>query len=419
MEKDIVIDIRNVKKLYRLGTIGGGTLKGEIQSRIALKLGKEDPNAMIGATSYQKEFWALKGVDVQISRGERVGIIGHNGAGKSTLLKILSRITAPTEGEFWYRGRITSMLEVGTGFHGELTGRENIYLNAAILGMTKSEVDERIEDIINFSECRKFIDTPVKRYSSGMFVKLAFSVAAHLDSEIMIMDEVLAVGDVNFQNKCIEKMLEVANLEDRTILYVSHNMATIKRLCSRCIVLDYGEIIYDGDTQGAIDVYVSKEATQEYTFYTGERRFGERGRFTAFELIGNNEAVYSVGDSIHVRVGIRSFESLVGIHVRFLIKYLDTSNAGTYFSEEFSLDENKEYIIETKLPITVLPEGDFYIRCVLSKRTEYGTWEDYEQIEHVANFTVTKQAGSYNDLKWTEGWRVNLGSVKINSIMER
>lgn len=262
MDSNTVIEINNIKKKYKLGTIGGGTLRGEIQSRIALLRGKDDPNAMIGMNgNYQKVFWALDGISFSVQRGERIGIIGHNGAGKSTLLKLLSRITAPTEGEIKIRGRITSMLEVGTGFHGELTGRENIYLNAAILGMKKEEVDAKLDDIIQFSECGEFIDTPVKRYSSGMYVKLAFSVAAHLNSEIMIMDEVLAVGDIQFQEKCLQKMREVSEDESRTILYVSHNMQTIQHLCDRCVVLEHGRIAFDGNTESAIQVYLGQKAS--------------------------------------------------------------------------------------------------------------------------------------------------------------
>ena len=198
---ETVIKIEDLKKKYRLGTIGGGTLTADLQSWWARIRGKEDPNTIIGTdiSTKNKTFLALKGINLEINKGDTIGIIGGNGAGKSTLLKILSRVTAPTEGSVKINGRISSMLEVGTGFHGELTGRENIYLNGAILGMTKAEVDEKMEAIIDFSECREFIDTPVKRYSSGMYVKLAFSVASHLDSEILIMDEVLAVGDMKFQ----------------------------------------------------------------------------------------------------------------------------------------------------------------------------------------------------------------------------
>lgn len=259
-KKDIAIKISGVKKMYKLGQIGGGTLQADLQSWWARKRGKEDPNTKIGEDqrSNGKTFMALNGIDLTIYQGEAVGIIGSNGAGKSTLLKLLSRVTAPTEGEIDIYGRIASMLEVGTGFNQEMTGRENIYLNGAILGMTKAEIDAKMEDIIEFSEVREFIDTPVKRYSSGMFVKLAFSVAAHLDSEIMIMDEVLAVGDMAFQKKCLTKMREAAKQDGRTVLYVSHNMNTIRQLCDRCIVLDKGKVVFIGDVEVAIEFYLGQ-----------------------------------------------------------------------------------------------------------------------------------------------------------------
>ncbi len=267
MEKQVILKTTNLKKRYKLGVIGGGTLMADVQSWWARVRHKEDPNSKIGAKSYGKNqtFMALDGINLTIYEGERVGIIGHNGAGKSTLLKLLSRITGPTEGEIELCGRISSMLEVGTGFNPELTGRENIYLNGAILGMSKAEVDKKIDKIIEFSECAKFIDTPVKRYSSGMYVKLAFAVAAHLDSEILVMDEVLAVGDMKFQQKCLNKMSEVSKEEGRTILYVSHNMNTIRQLCTRCVVMDHGKIIYDGEVDDAIQIYldiVSNESTK-------------------------------------------------------------------------------------------------------------------------------------------------------------
>lgn len=259
-----MIKIDNVTKQYKLGQIGGTTLKDELQRLNARLHHREDPTKKIGAKDYNKgeTFMALNGVSFEVKKGERVGIIGHNGAGKSTLLKLLSRVTAPTSGEIGLNGRITSMLEVGTGFHPELTGRENIYMNGAILGMTRKEIDAKIEDIIEFSECRQFIDTPVKRYSSGMYVKLAFSVAAHLDSEIMIMDEVLAVGDMAFQKKCLDKMNDVSRTDGRTILYVSHNMNTIRQLCDRVIVLDHGKVIFDGDVEEGIGKYL-KNANDE------------------------------------------------------------------------------------------------------------------------------------------------------------
>lgn len=263
-ENEIAIRLTGVKKRYKLGQIGGGTLSADLQSWWARVRGREDPNLPVNMDQrlVGQTFMALNGVDLTVRKGEALGIIGSNGAGKSTLLKLLCRVTAPTEGEIDIYGRIASMLEVGTGFNGEMTGRENIYMNGAILGMTKAEIDAKIEDIIEFSEVRDFIDTPVKRYSSGMFVKLAFSVAAHLDSEIMIMDEVLAVGDMAFQKKCLSKMRQVAKQEGRTVLYVSHSMNTIRRLCDRCIVLDKGKIIFDGDVEQAIGLYLNTE-TQE------------------------------------------------------------------------------------------------------------------------------------------------------------
>ena len=258
---DTAIKIEGLKKQYKLGAIGGRTLNAELKSWWARKRGKEDPNLIIGQGygDYGKSFYALGGIDLEVKKGEAVGIIGGNGAGKSTLLKILSRVTAPTEGDVWINGRVSSMLEVGTGFHGELTGRENIYMNGAILGMSKKEVDAKMESIIDFSECRQFIDTPVKRYSSGMYVKLAFAVASHLDSDIMIMDEVLAVGDMKFQKKCLGKMGDASRSENKTVLYVSHNMATIRGLCTRCVVLDKGKLVFDGDVEKGISIYMNAQ----------------------------------------------------------------------------------------------------------------------------------------------------------------
>ena len=263
-ENEIAIRLTGVKKRYKLGQIGGGTLTADLQSWWARVRGREDPNLPVNMDQrlVGQMFMALNGVDLTVRKGEALGIIGCNGAGKSTLLKLLCRVTAPTEGEIDIYGRIASMLEVGTGFNGEMTGRENIYMNGAILGMTKAEIDAKIEDIIEFSEVRDFIDTPVKRYSSGMFVKLAFSVAAHLDSEIMIMDEVLAVGDMAFQKKCLDKMRQAAKQEGRTVLYVSHNMNTIRRLCDRCVVLDKGRIIFDGDVEKAIGLYLNMDTRE-------------------------------------------------------------------------------------------------------------------------------------------------------------
>lgn len=256
-----VIKAEHLSKYYRLGVINNGTLFRDIQTWIALKRGKEDPHSKIGEHKYDGTadgFWALKDLNFEINQGDRVGIIGKNGAGKSTLLKILSRITAPTEGVVKLRGRVASLLEVGTGFHAELTGRENIYLNGAILGMKKKEVDRKLDEIIAFSEIEQHIDTPVKRYSSGMYVRLAFAVAAHLDSEILIADEVLAVGDATFQKKALGKMNDLSTGQGRTVLFVSHQMNAVKNLCNKGIILEKGRIIRtDDDINDSVSWYLN------------------------------------------------------------------------------------------------------------------------------------------------------------------
>ena len=258
-DRKIMIELRGVTKEYRLGQIGYGTLNRDLQSWWARLRKQPDPNRKLGRETriLGDSIFALRDIDLTVRQGERVGIIGGNGAGKSTLLKLISRVTTPTAGTIDLYGRVTSMLEVGTGFHGEMTGRENVYLNGSMLGMRKREIDRKLDEIVAFSEVGDYIDTPVKRYSSGMYVKLAFAVAAHLDSEIVIMDEVLAVGDEAFQKKCIQKMRAVAADENRTVLYVSHNMDTVRALCDKCVVLSEGRIVYQGETEEAIRYYRS------------------------------------------------------------------------------------------------------------------------------------------------------------------
>lgn len=259
------IKVENISKLYRLGELGTGTLSRDLNRWWARVRGKEDPFTRIGETNDRStrgnsEFvWSLKDISFEVKQGDSIGIIGRNGAGKSTLLKLLSRVTAPTTGNIKARGRIASLLEVGTGFHPELSGRENVYLNGAIFGMRKKEIDRKLDSIVDFSGVERYIDTPVKRYSSGMYVRLAFAVAANLDNEILIVDEILAVGDVEFQNKCLGKMKDVSGNEGRTVLFVSHNMAAIQKLCTRGILLKNGLLHEQGKIETVINDYLKND----------------------------------------------------------------------------------------------------------------------------------------------------------------
>lgn len=326
-ENELMIRVQDVKKQYRLGQIGGGTLRSDLQSWWARKRGKEDPNSLIGTDQrlIGTTFMALNGVSFTVKKGEAVGIIGSNGAGKSTLLKLLTHVTAPSAGDIDLYGRVASMLEVGTGFHPEMTGRENVYLNGAILGMTHAEIDAKMDEIIAFSEVGDFIDTPVKRYSSGMFVKLAFSVAAHLDSEIMIMDEVLAVGDMKFQKKCLTKMRQAAQRDGKTVLYVSHNMATIRDLCDRCIVLDKGKVVFDGDVDEAIALYLStKSQTSDFVDYSTFKRDNwfkrDNLRLQSVQVQVPSVEAIERSQPVRMRFVIKAKESAWAVGLRFEVR---------------------------------------------------------------------------------------------------
>ncbi len=365
--REIAIKLSGVKKQYKLGQIGGGTLTADLQSWWARKRGKEDPNTKIGSDQrlIGKTFMALNGIDLTVYKGEALGIIGGNGAGKSTMLKLLSRVTAPSDGEIDIYGRITSMLEVGTGFNGELTGRENVYMNGAILGMTKAEIDAKMEDIIEFSEVREFIDTPVKRYSSGMYVKLAFSVAAHLDSEIMIMDEVLAVGDMAFQKKCLDKMRDAAKKEGRTVLYVSHNMNTIRQLCDRCIVLDQGKIVFEGDVEEGIGRYLHFSKNDSlpisYDLSTIHRNasFGSAVLLKRFDFITNDRPVFAIGEKINFKVTLDSNIEATNIHILLPIRNGAYHQVGVSISEPFEIKIGTNIQIEFSVSFSEL-SGDLY-----------------------------------------------------------
>ena len=366
-ERKVMIRVSGLRKKYRLGKIGARTLQGAIKEWRASKK-KTAPKAPSAKTSRNKEFYALDGIDLTVYKGETLGILGKNGAGKSTLLKILCRITAPTEGTVDLYGHITSMLEVGTGFHGEMTGRENIYLNGAILGMTKAEIDEKMDDIIAFSGLEEFIDTPVKRYSSGMFVKLGFSVAYHLDSEIVIMDEVLAVGDVEFQKKCINSLLEAAGNDTRTVLYVSHNMNTIRQLCKRCIVLDKGKIIFEGDVDSAIAVYLGTEAVMptEIT-YGPEHRSKEYQRMKArdifsldsFRLLNRPEPVFQTSGTAEFELSCTASKDIKNVGFRIQLTYQDGTRIASSLPEELVNIHAGENKVKLALPLSHLTYGRY------------------------------------------------------------
>ena len=407
--ENIAIKIEHVSKEYRLGAIGGGTLRGDLQSWMARIRGKEDPNLKLDQAGGRTgdRFMALSDVSFEVKKGEALGIIGGNGAGKSTMLKLLSQVTAPTAGTIRINGRVASMLEVGTGFHPELTGRENVYLNGAILGMTRKEIDEKMDDIIEFSEVRQFIDTPVKRYSSGMYVKLAFSVAAHLDSEIMIMDEVLAVGDVAFQNKCIKKMREVAD-SGRTILYVSHNMNTIRKLCDKCIVLNKGTIAYIGDVEQAVSLYMGQSD------YTGEgiidlaacKRYGTPTgtvKMTRAEFVGKENTGFTFGEKVAMKLTWESAQAIPELFFRIHVKLFDGTSIGViYGSPMTSVQGRNEKTFS--LDIGQLAPGKYSATLILYERDNQGVELRHECVEPAFSFEIVTDKNNKLFFDWNSGW---------------
>ncbi len=420
--REIAIQLSGVKKMYKLGQIGGGTLQGDLQSWWARIRGKEDPNTIIGQKQrlVGQTFMALNGIDLTVYKGEALGIIGANGAGKSTMLKLLSRVTAPTEGDIDIYGRIASMLEVGTGFNAEMTGRENIYMNGAILGMTKAEIDAKMEDIIEFSEVREFIDTPVKRYSSGMYVKLAFSVAAHLDSEIMIMDEVLAVGDMAFQKKCLTKMKEAANREGRTVLYVSHNMNTIRQLCDRCIVLDQGKIVFDGEVEKAIGIYMGI-ASQLQTYYEYTDKYHTNKKladklYIKKSIIDSNKTKYIAGEDITLSLVCDAFTDISDVKIRFETKYEDGNVVGTFFTDKaVSFSSKSASAISLRIDTKYLAPGTYVSDIVAYQFNEFGGETFLDGVYPGISFEIIEDVNENNELVWLHQYwgHIHLPDAKI------
>jgi lipopolysaccharide transport system ATP-binding protein len=338
MSKDIVISVEHLSKMYRLGRVSSGSFGHDLKRWWASVRGKEDPFTIIASendrtqrASESEYVWALKDVSFELSKGDVLGIIGRNGAGKSTLLKMLTRVTLPTTGNIKARGRIASLLEVGTGFHPDLTGRENIFLNGAILGMRKSEIKKKFDEIVDFSGVDRYIDTPVKRYSSGMYVRLAFGVAAHLESEILIIDEVLAVGDAEFQKKCLGKMGDIANREGRTVLFVSHNIAAVKQMCNKGLFLANGRPLSFGKVSDVIDLYAQKGGNiigSEVFF--NDKTVREGNQKLVFEWLrlknknGQLTQEYSLGDDIEFHFKVKNISQ--NQKVEFAIQIITTDD---------------------------------------------------------------------------------------------
>lgn len=419
--EEVMIKVDNLSKEYKLGQIGGTTLREELQ-RIGAKIkGQEDPTRKIGARIYEKgeTFMALDGVSFVVNKGERVGIIGHNGAGKSTLLKLITRITAPTGGTIGLNGRVASMLEVGTGFHGDLTGRENIYMNGAILGMTKKEINSKIESIIEFSECSQFIDTPVKRYSSGMFLKLAFAVAAHLDGEIMIMDEVLAVGDMAFQKKCLTKLDEVSRLDGRTILYVSHNMNTIRELCDRVIVLDHGKLIFDGDVEDGISKYlgICCETKTKYV-YPKERDTAlpyelRPAVIEGIDVLDREINVLERGEQLRFILHCKTHTEVKDCGIRLLVRYENNVIGAAFSDKTIEIGSNTSFDVECSFDTVAIPPGIYSVDVLLYLHGANGLQKYSDLIRSAMFFEVLPN--SQNDrLVWLgKYW----GRVRYNDIV--
>ena len=344
---DTVIEIEHLFKEYRLGLIGYGTLREDLQTWWAKARGKEDPNSMLFSENQSRDgkapdhILALNDINLEVKRGERLGIIGKNGAGKTTLLKILSRIASPTKGTARIKGRVASLIAVGTGFHGELTGRENIYLNGSILGLRKFEIDQRYDEIVDFSGVEDFIDTPVKRYSSGMGVRLGFAVAAHLDPDVLIVDEVLAVGDAEFRKKALGKMKNVSEGEGRTVLFVSHNMDSIKDLCTRSILLEQGKIVSDGPTEAVIDSYLSsaedkvKESSGEKTWSLNDAPGDNLVRLMAIRTKdekGNVCSKFDVTEPFQLEIDYYVYQK--GNQLAVSVEFQNSRNVGLFVAQD-------------------------------------------------------------------------------------
>jgi lipopolysaccharide transport system ATP-binding protein len=371
MSADLAIKVEGVSKLYRLGRVGTGSLKHDINRAWHRLRGKDDPFLQVGRINDRTKsgdsdyVWALQDINFEVKQGEVLGIIGRNGAGKSTLLKILSKITSPTKGTIHLNGKIASLLEVGTGFHPEMTGRENIFMNGAILGMRKNEIKKKFDEIVDFAGVSAYVDTPVKRYSSGMLVRLGFAVAAHLEPDILVIDEVLAVGDAEFQKKCLGRMKDISVNSGRTVLFVSHNMAAVKSLCHRGLLLENGQTKYLGDVQQAVADYLLHG-----TYSMMQRNFGQEYHYSDFHLLSigvnasghNHQKVIDENDAIEFNTLIEITKEDHDLHLTFMLN-------NEYGEPLFTFSHARNNIILKKgenkvtclLPFGFLNTGTYYL----------------------------------------------------------
>lgn len=385
-----IIKVENLSKAYQIGQIGSGTLSKDIDRFWQTKiLGKEDPFLKIGETNDRSLkgtsniVWSLKDINFDVNQGDAVGIIGKNGAGKSTLLKLLSRVTSPTTGQIKVKGRIASLLEVGTGFHPELSGRENIYLNGAILGMRQKEITRKLDEIIDFSGVERYIDTPVKRYSSGMYVRLAFAVAAHLESEILIVDEVLAVGDAEFQKKCLGKMGDISKGEGRTVLFVSHNMAAVKSLCKRGIVLENGQVKYQGKIDDTLSIYQEHSNQSSRLEFFGNK-IVKQANINASDGLVKYKGKFVLDVCIESDILIKYL--VLGIVVKDLndVEMIGINNSHYQFDKLNKDDVSKGKVTLTINELDLLP-GFYKVDLFLGDSTT-----DIEEIYEALTFEVTE-----------------------------
>lgn len=423
----IILKAENISKQYRLGTVGSGTINDDLKRWWYKIQGKEDPFLKVGAVNDRSSFsnedyvWALKDINFEVKEGEVLGIIGKNGAGKSTLLKLLSRVTSPTTGSIKTKGRIASLLEVGTGFHGELTGRENIFMNGAVLGMTKTEIRTKLDEIIAFSGCERYIDTPVKRYSSGMTVRLGFAVAAHLEPEILVVDEVLAVGDAEFQKKAIGKMQDLSTGQGRTVLFVSHNMASIKSLCTKTIVLENGTVVYEGNTNDGIDNYLQLNQDSGFKGLYNKKNIEESGieKLEIIDSKNKNRTEFGFDELITIRCKILIEEKYLNAHLGFRV--VDVREQ-IIFTTEFKLSSkiNKagNYSFEVEIPLKFLVPNTYYLTFGLHipnvKMIDYlENCLSFQIVETGSDFHIY-QGNDYGcvivDCKWVE---ITSNKIKI------